>query len=129
MQLQRYMMIRHLDGWGVKFVVISTWSYENRVSKHFVIVLNSPCLIACLLCFLLMSYFLGLSWQHYYLSHPRRFLFSPTHNFVVLTGMWSRGWTVVSPKYSVPAIKIVSSVLSLADCTLEKQLSTEENWI
>ena len=36
---------------------------------------------------------------------------------------------VVSPKYSVPVIKIVSSVFSLADCTLEKQLSTEENWI
>ena len=40
MQLQRYMMIRHLDGGGVKFVVISTWSYENRVRKHFVIFLN-----------------------------------------------------------------------------------------
>ena len=24
---------------------ISTWIYENRVSKHFVISLNSPCLI------------------------------------------------------------------------------------
>ena len=48
---------------------------------------------------------------------------------MVLTGMWSRGWTAVSPKYSVPAINIVSSVFSLADCTLEKQLSTQENWI
>ena len=48
---------------------------------------------------------------------------------MVLTGMWSRGWTVVSPKYFVQVIKIVSSVFSLADCTLEKQLSTEENWI
>ena len=48
---------------------------------------------------------------------------------MVLTGMWSRGWTVVWPKYSVPAINIVSSVFSLTDCTLEKQLSTQENWI
>ena len=48
---------------------------------------------------------------------------------MVLTGMWSCGWTAVSPKYSVPAINIVSLVFSLADCTLEKQLSTQENWI
>ena len=34
----------------------STWSYENRVSKHFVIFLNFRCLIACLLCCLLMSF-------------------------------------------------------------------------
>ena len=31
--------------------------------------------------------------------------------------MWSRGWAV-APKYSVPAIKNVSSVFSLADCIL-----------
>ena len=37
----------------------STWSYENRVSKH-VIFLDFPCLIACLLCCLLMSFFLAL---------------------------------------------------------------------
>ena len=48
---------------------------------------------------------------------------------MVLTGMWSRGWTAVSPKYSVPAINIVLSVFSLADCTLEKQISTQETWI
>ena len=48
---------------------------------------------------------------------------------MVLTGMSWRGWTAVSPKYSVPAVNIVSSVFSLADCTLEKQLSTQENWI
>ena len=36
---------------------------------------------------------------------------------------------MVSPKYSVPAINIVSSVFRLADFTLEKQLSTQENWI
>ena len=48
---------------------------------------------------------------------------------MVLTGIWSRGWTAVWPKYSVPAINIVSSVFSLADCTLEKRLSTQENWI
>ena len=38
-------------------IYISTWSYENRVSKHVVIFLNFPCLIACLLCCLLMSFF------------------------------------------------------------------------
>ena len=38
-------------------VIKYTWSYENRVSKHFVIFLNFPCLIACLLCCLLMSFF------------------------------------------------------------------------
>ena len=27
----------------------STWSYENRVRKHFVIFLNFHCLIACFL--------------------------------------------------------------------------------
>ena len=32
-------------------------------------------------------------------------------------------------KYSVPPMNIVSSVFTLADCTLEKQLSTQENWI
>ena len=35
----------------------STSSYENRVSKHFVIFLNFHCVIACLLCCLLMSFF------------------------------------------------------------------------
>ena len=40
---------------------------------------------------------------------------------MVLTGMWSRGWAAVSPKYFVPAINIVFLVFILADCTLEKQ--------
>ena len=35
---------------------VSTWSYENLVSKHFVIFLNFPCLIVCLLCCLLISF-------------------------------------------------------------------------
>ena len=35
----------------------SNWSYENRVSKHFVIFLNFSYLIASLLCCLLMSFF------------------------------------------------------------------------
>ena len=48
---------------------------------------------------------------------------------IVSTGMWSRGWTAVSPKYSVPAINVVSSVFSVADCILEKLLSTQKNWI
>ena len=39
---------------------ISTWSYENRVSKHFVTFLHFRCLIACLLCCLLMSVWLVL---------------------------------------------------------------------
>ena len=41
----------------VIYIYIYTWSYENRVTKHFVIFLNSPCLIACLLRCLLMSFF------------------------------------------------------------------------
>ena len=36
---------------GKKYIHISTWSYENRVSKHFVIFLNFLSLIACLLLF------------------------------------------------------------------------------
>ena len=62
-----------------------TWSYENRVSKHFVIFLNVPWLIACLLCCLLMSFFFFVcffAWfvikvlcrsgctQNYYLTFP-----------------------------------------------------------
>jgi len=35
---------------------ISTWSYENWVSKHFVISLNFPCLIASLLSCLLVFF-------------------------------------------------------------------------
>ena len=42
------------------YIIKSTSSYENGVSKHFVIFLNFPCLIACLLCCLLMSFFFGL---------------------------------------------------------------------
>ena len=38
-------------------ILNSTWSYENRVSKHFVISLNFPCLIVSLLSYLLMCYF------------------------------------------------------------------------
>ena len=41
----------------VGLIIISTWSYENRVSKHFVIVLGFPCQIAYLLCCLHMSFF------------------------------------------------------------------------
>ena len=44
---------------------------------------------------------------------------------MVLTGMCCG----LAKKYPVPAINIVSSVFSLADCTLEKQFSTRENWI
>ena len=42
---------------GTYLKYINTWSYENRVSKHFVICVNFPCLIASLLCCLLMSVF------------------------------------------------------------------------
>ena len=35
---------------------------KNRVSKHFVIFVNFPCLIACLLCCLLMSFFFLVLW-------------------------------------------------------------------
>ena len=56
-------LIKHGEIWTNKIKYSqhkSTWSYENRVSKHFVIFLNFPCLIACLLCYWLMSYFFGL---------------------------------------------------------------------
>ena len=46
----------------------STWSYENRVSKHFVIFLNFPCLRACLLCCLLMTFFLLVLWLGIYVE-------------------------------------------------------------
>ena len=59
---------------------ITTWSYENWVSKHFVIFLNFLCLIAQLLCCVLMSFVFacfvvrGLCRsgcrQNYYLSPP-----------------------------------------------------------
>ena len=38
---------------------------------------------------------------------------------------WLSCWT----KIFCASHKNVSSVFSLADCTLEKQLSTQENWI
>ena len=36
-----------------------TWSYKNRVSKHFVIFLNFPYPIACFMCCFLMWFFLS----------------------------------------------------------------------
>ena len=56
-------LIKHGEIWMNKIKYSqhkSTWSYGNRVSKHFVIFLNFPCLIACLLCCLLLSYFFWL---------------------------------------------------------------------
>ena len=78
---------------------ISTWSYENRISKHFVIFLNFPCLIASLLCCSLMSYFFGLSCGQ---------------------GLMCRSGCRQN-YYLIP--------VQSADCTLEKQLSTQGNWI
>ena len=59
---------------------LPAWSYENRISKHFVIFLNFPCLIVCLLCCLLMSFFFACfvvrdlyrsgCRQNYYLTPP-----------------------------------------------------------
>ena len=55
---------------------ISTWSYENRVSKHFVIFLNFPCLIVWHMSTLFLACFvvrdLGRSGcrQNYYLNLP-----------------------------------------------------------
>ena len=36
---------------------------------------------------------------------------------------------VISASVSLKYVPAVSSVLRLADCTLEKQLSTQENWL
>ena len=79
-----------LDGFfGALF--ICTWNCGNRVCKHFLMFLNYLCLIACLLCCLLMSYFFGVVlWlgicveagcrQNYYLTPPPSPLyFLPTH--------------------------------------------------
>ena len=44
----------------LKIAIINLPGVMNRVGKHFVIFLNFPCLTACLLCFLLMSFFFGL---------------------------------------------------------------------
>ena len=62
-----------------KYVYLELW---NRVSKHFVIFLNFPCLIACLLRCLLMSFFslfacfvvrdLCYAWSWIVLSVPRK---------------------------------------------------------
>ena len=53
---------------------ISSWIYENRVSKHFVISLNFPCL-TCLLCCLLKWFFFvvvfHLPFCYFELSWPR----------------------------------------------------------
>ena len=57
--LSEYM---HIKSFEFLFFYISTWSYENRVSKHFVISLNFPCLMACLLSCLLMCFFWFLLW-------------------------------------------------------------------
>ena len=62
----------------------STWSYENRVSKHFVIFRNFPCLIAwhmftalfayvvffCFACFVAMDLCRSGCRQNYYLTSP-----------------------------------------------------------
>ena len=69
---------------------ISTSSYENPVSKHFVIFLNFASLIAFLLCCLLMSFVFACfvvrdlcrsgCGENYYLAPPPLFFFVPTHN-------------------------------------------------
>ena len=76
---------------------ISTWTYENEVSKHFVISLNFPCLIACLLSCSLMWFFLFILWFGLCVDvavdkiprvsiysplslPPSVFFFHPTHN-------------------------------------------------
>ena len=68
------------------------WSYENRVGKHFVIFLNFPCLIAFLLCCLLMWFVLLVLWLGICVEvdvgritvfpplPPSQFLFVPIHN-------------------------------------------------
>ena len=57
-KVTRFYLIKQ-NNWtsGTYSIEISTWSYENRVSKHFVIFPNFPCLTTCLSCCLLMSFF------------------------------------------------------------------------
>ena len=47
----------------------STWSYENRVNKHFVISLNFPCLIACLLSCLSLNHLSGYTYDIFLCVH------------------------------------------------------------
>ena len=60
-------------------IYISTWSYENRVTKHFVIFLNFHCLIVCLVVSDLCR---SGCRQNYYLTPPPPPLpiVFPTHN-------------------------------------------------
>ena len=45
------------------------------------------------------------------------------------SAMWPRGWAVAIFCASHKKFSAVLSLLSLADCALEKQFSTQENWI
>ena len=70
------------------------------------------------------------AWLRIVLSVPRKcvIVWFPDGVDRHSSGMLLRGWAV-APKHSVPAIKKVSSLFSLADCALENQFSTHKNWI
>ena len=95
----------------------STWSYEHRVSKHFVIFHNFPCLLASLLrCLLIMSLFLA----YFVVRDLCRSGCRSRHVISLLNCSFAK-------IFRAP-INIVSSLFSLADGALEKQFSTQQNW-
>ena len=107
---------------------ISTSSYENRVSKHFVIFLNFACLIAFLLCCLLMSFVFACfvvrdlcrsgCGENYYLAPPLYFFLSlPTIlSLIRVTVIWNQ----CAPKAGFGAVPLIMSSLLLDTGHLEK---------
>ena len=109
----------------------STWSHENRVSKHFVIFLNFPCLIACLLCCLLVSFlFLLVLWlgvcvevdvDRITILPPSLpsfyFFFVPTHNSLFnnsyLTVVWQWQLFEISERLKLVSVPFSSLLLDI----------------
>ena len=107
----------------------STWSYENRVSEHFVIFLNFPCLIACLLCCLLMSYFLAClvvrdlcrseCRQNYYLT-PLPIFSLPTILSLTQVTVLSLTQVTISGRLKLVSVPFSSLVLYIGHAPWEK---------
>ena len=63
-----------------------TWSYENRVSKHFAIFLNFPCLVACSVLFASVVLFSLVLWLGICVEvDVDRITISPTPPYFFLT--------------------------------------------
>ena len=77
----------------VSDLIISTWSYENRVSKHFVILRNFPCLIAWHMFTVLFAYVCFFFFFACFVAGD--LCRSGCRQNYYLIGMWPRGWTAV----------------------------------